>query len=81
MNIYDQLLMEFPGIETTLTNYSDETHATMLLPSLKQALNEHDKERTLYCLEEMDGWYQKNLAEFTITSMFVIRMNINELLI
>ena len=63
MNIYDQLLIEFPGIETTLTNYSDETHATMLLPSLKQALNEHDKERTLYCLEEMDGWYQKNLAE------------------
>ena len=30
MNIYDQLLIEFPGIETTLTNYSDETHATML---------------------------------------------------
>ena len=65
MNIYDQLLIEFPGIETTLLTklFPDETHATMLLPSLKQALNEHDKERTLYCLEEMDGWYQKNLAE------------------
>lgn len=36
MNVYDQLLMEFPGIETTLTSYSSECHATMLLPSLKQ---------------------------------------------
>lgn len=24
MNVYDQLLMEFPGIETTLTSYSSE---------------------------------------------------------
>lgn len=23
MNVYDQLLMEFPGIETTLTSYSN----------------------------------------------------------
>lgn len=26
MNVYDQLLMEFPGIETTLTSYSSECH-------------------------------------------------------
>ena len=43
MNVYDQLLMEFPGIETTLTSYSGECHATMLLPSLKQALTNYDK--------------------------------------
>ncbi|MFR9067169.1 MAG: hypothetical protein ACLVJH_09980 [Faecalibacterium prausnitzii] len=58
MNVYDQpLLMEFPGIETTLTDYSRTkfASATMLLPSLKQALTEHDKERTLYCLER-NGW-------------------------
>lgn len=63
MNVYDQLLMEFPGIETTLTSYSGECHATMLLPSLKQALTNYDKERTLYCLGEMDNWYQKNLSK------------------
>ena len=63
MNVYDQLLMEFPGIETTLTSYSSECHATMLLPSLKQALTNYDKERALYCLGEMDNWYQKNLSK------------------
>ena len=63
MNIYDQLLMEFPGIETTLTSYSSECHAAMLLPSLKQALTNYDKERALYCLGEMDSWYQKNLSK------------------
>lgn len=56
MNVYDQLLMEFPGIETTLTSYSSECHAAMLLPSLKQALTNYDKERALYCLGEMDSW-------------------------
>lgn len=37
--------------------------ATMLLPSLKQALTNYDKERALYCLGEMDNWYQKNLSK------------------
>ena len=75
MNVYDQLLMEFPGIETTLTSYSSECHATMLLPSLKQALTNYDKERALYCLGEMDNWYQKTCLKFTAIAMFFTKMN------
>lgn len=62
-DLFYQFVQRLPGIETTLTSYSSECHATMLLPSLKQALTNYDKERALYCLGEMDNWYQKNLSK------------------
>ena len=63
MDAFKKLSLELDGIETTLKSYSNDCRAYTIIPNLKEAINNCDKDAILYCLDVMIKWYDSNIGK------------------
>lgn len=63
MDAFKKLQFEIDGIEKNLKDYSDEAPAVTIMPKLREAIENVDKEGMIYCLDVIVDWYYQNLGK------------------
>ena len=61
MTAYDQLKLELDGIESVITRYTGNGDICNYLNKLKDALHTRDYDAIIYCLKNIDEWYDHNI--------------------
>lgn len=61
MNAFQKLKFEYPGIKSVIFSYSSYGTIGNYVTELGKALDEKDKEIILYCLKNINAWYEDKI--------------------
>lgn len=61
MDPYKQLVIEYPFISSTISEYTSNG-AAQILPKLNEAIKERDRDAIVYCLKVITDWYGQNMS-------------------
>lgn len=61
MNVFQKLIIEYDGISETIKRYTQKANINNYLNQLNTAIADADYDRLMYCLTQIDEWYEHNM--------------------